>query len=115
MKKLIITLAIVFGMASMAQGATLSWTGVTGAAGYEVEWKVLNGTTWTVADNGTAVSWTTPTSWVKGTRYEMRCRAYVGSPKSYGGYSDTLRWTYPQDPVVIELPAAPSQMILNFQ
>lgn len=116
MKKLIFTLAIVFGMASMAHaGWTLSWTGSTGASGYQVEWKTLAGTTFTPVDVGTATTWAIPATWVKGTRYEMKVKAYVGTTtKSYSGDSDLLRWTYPQDPVVVELPAAPSQMILNF-
>jgi hypothetical protein len=94
---------------------TLSWTASTGAAGYEVSYKTQAANTYTVADVATATSWVLPVTLVKGTRYEFFVRAYTAAPKSYSGESDHLRFTYPKDPITVEMPANPNQIIIEFK
>jgi hypothetical protein len=114
MKKL---LGIIFILSLLFVGqvyaASLQWTASTGAAGYQVSYKTLAATTYTVVDVGNVVQWTIPTTLVKGTRYEFFVNVYAGTPKSYSGDSDHIRWTMPRDPVIIELPEGPNTIILN--
>jgi hypothetical protein len=116
MKKLLIASAILlFASTAMAAEWKLGWNATTGAAGYEVSYKTLAATTYTKVDAGNVLEWTIPTTLVKGTRYEFFIRAYAGNPKSYSGESDHIRWTVPNDPVIIEIPPAPSSIIIKFE
>lgn len=115
MKKLLCVLAVLAFAVPAFAGFNLEWQAAAGATGYRVSYKTLAATTYTQVDAGNVVSWPIPTTLVKGTRYEFYVQAYTGTTtKSYSGDSDHLRWTYPADPTVIELPAAPSSLIINF-
>lgn len=87
-----------------SQAATLNWDASTGTAGYLVSYKTLAATTYTVVDVGNVITWTIPTSLIKGTRYEFFIQAYAGTPKSYWGESNHIRVTVPRDPIIIEIP-----------
>jgi hypothetical protein len=115
MKRLLIIALLLIAVPAGAADWTLSWNASTGAAGYEVSYKPLAASTYTVADVATATSWVLPVTLVKGTRYEFFVRAYTAAPKSYSGDSDHLRFTYPKDPLVIEMPANPNQIIIEFK
>jgi hypothetical protein len=115
MKKLLIIALLLIAVPAGAADWTLSWTASTGAAGYEVSYKTLAATTYTVADVATATSWVLPVTLVKGTRYEFYVRAYTAAPKSYSGDSDHIRFTYPRDPLIIELPEQTGTVILNLK
>ena len=100
---------------SFAIGWTLNWDASSGATGYRVSYKTLAATIYTQVDAGNVIQWTIPSTLVKGTRYEFFVQAYAGTTaKSYSGDSDHIRWTYPNDPIVIELPAPASSIIINF-
>lgn len=118
MKKLLTILAVcLVGLlwSSFAIGWTLNWTASSGAAGYQVSYKILAASTYTQVDAGNVVQWTIPSTLIKGTRYEFFIQAYVGTPRSYSGDSDHIRWTFPTDPVIIEVPyqSPPTQIIIN--
>jgi hypothetical protein len=115
MKKLIVFAILLFASTAMAADWKLGWIASTGATGYEVSYKPLTATVWSANDVGNVTSWTMPTTLVKGTRYEFFVRAYAGNPKSYSGDSDHIRWTYPADPVTVEMPAPPSSLIIKFE
>jgi hypothetical protein len=117
MKRL--TILIILAMVlccSVAWAATVTWNASVGASGYEIQWRALGAPTWTAVDAGNVLTWTTPTSWVAGTRYEIKARAYTGpvATRSFSGDSDTLRWTLEPSSVIVELPSSPRQMIFNF-
>jgi hypothetical protein len=115
MKKLLIIALLLIAVPSGAADWTLQWNSSTGAAGYEVSYKTLAANTYTVADVATATSWVLPATLVKGTRYEFFVRAYTAAPKSYSGDSDHVRWTYPRDPLIVELPEQTGTVILNLK
>jgi hypothetical protein len=117
MKKLILlTILMVLCLGTAAWAATVTWNASVGASGYEIQWRALGAPTWTSVDAGNVLTWTTPASWVAGTRYEIKARAYTGpvATRSYSGDSDTLRWTLEPASVIVELPSSPKQMIFNF-
>lgn len=108
---------ILLATSAMASDWTLVWDASTGATGYEVSYKPVAATVYAVIDTGAATQLAMPAVLTKGTRYEFFVRAYTGTgaTKSYSGESDHLRWTYPKDPIVVEMPAQPQQIIINFQ
>lgn len=115
MKKLLFVLAVMIFAVPAFAGFNLEWQAASGASGYRVSYKPLSATTYVQVDVTNAISWPIPATLVKGTRYEFFVQAYTGTTtKSYSGDSDHLRWTYPLDPTVIELPAAPSSLVINF-
>ncbi|MCW3466992.1 reprolysin-like metallopeptidase [Chitinophaga nivalis] len=57
-----------------ATGATVSWTAVSGAVGYDVSYKDNAATTWTVAVSGTTATSVTLTGLISGTLYDWRVR-----------------------------------------
>lgn len=112
MKKLILILAIL-AMAMTANAWTLNWDAATGADGYNFYWKVLTDTDYTVIDVETALGYDfAPLNLVPGTRYEF----YVTSRSngSVSDESDHIRWTMPSPPMIVEIPEAPKQLIINF-
>jgi len=112
MKKLIIALAIL-AMATMANAWTLNWTGSTSAEGYYFFWKPLTDTTFTKIDVGPTLGYDfAPLNLVTGTRYEFYVTAYNNGGES--DESDHWRWTMPSPPVIVEIPEAPKQLIINF-
>jgi hypothetical protein len=114
MKKLIVLSALLL-ISTTAFASQLLWSASVGATGYEVSYKPLAATEWVIVDIGNVTAWTTPATLVKGTRYEFFIRAYAGNPKSYSGDSDHIRWTVPTDPVIVEIPPAPSSIIIKFE
>jgi hypothetical protein len=118
MKRLTLTaiLAMVLCLGTAAWAWEVKWDASTGASGYELQYRVLAAPAWTTVDVSTATAWTIPTTWVPGTRYEVKCRAYVGpvATRSYSGDSSTLRWTYPVASTVVEYPDVPKQLIIQF-
>jgi hypothetical protein len=115
MKKLLIIALLLIAVPSGAADWTLSWPAAPSAAGYEVNYKTLAANSYTVADVGNVLSWIVPITLVKGTRYEFFVKAYSPVPKSYGGDSDHVRWTYPRDPLIVELPEQTGTVILNLK
>ena len=112
MKKLIVVLAIVF-MATTANAWTLNWDAASGADGYSVYWKSLAAVSYTEIDVGTALQYDlAPLNLVNGTRYEFYVVSH--SQGSDSAESDHIRWTLPEDPVIVEIPEAPKQLIINF-
>ncbi|MCK5018172.1 MAG: hypothetical protein KAS32_14040 [Candidatus Peribacteraceae bacterium] len=106
MKKLFLTLFILLAFVGTAGAWDLNWTASTGAGGYMLYHKTLAATEYTETDVGNILTYDLDAmSLVQGTRYEFFLRAYVSG--SYSGDSDHLRWTYPVDPIIIDLPAAP--------
>ena len=113
MKKLLITIAIVL-LASPCFAWTLAWQPVTGVDGYAVYYKSLAATTYNSMDVGTITLQSLDSiGLIPGTRYEFYVRAYVGTPPSYGGDSDHIRWTFPSEPIVVEMPA--EERVLNIR
>lgn len=112
MKKLILVLlAILF--AATANAWTLKWDAVTGVDGYTLFWKNLSATTFTEVDAGTSASYDLePLNLVVGTRYEFYVTA--NSKGSTSAESDHLRWTRPIDPIIVELPAMPQRLVIEF-
>ena len=112
MKKIILVLAIL-AMAVTANAWTLNWDAASGTDGYTLYWKNLVATDYTVVDVGTALGYDFATlNLVPGTRYEF----YVTSQSngSTSDESDHIRWTMPSPPVIVEIPEAPKQLIINF-
>jgi len=103
MKKLFLILAMVF-CASCVSAYTISWDAVSGAGGYQLYWSEIGGTVNELDTMQNTEVDLDAIGLVKGTRYEFYVRLYVGDPRSYSGESDHLRWTYPADPAIIELP-----------
>jgi len=104
MKKLFLILAIIL-CASTASAWTISWDTVSGADGYQLSYGLVDTQVFTDLDMGTQTSQDLDSlGLIKGDRYEFYVRVYVGNPRSYSGESDHLRWTYPSDPKIIELP-----------
>jgi len=100
-------------MTMTANAWTLNWDAATGANGYNFYWKVLTDTDYTVVDVGTAIGYDLDVlSLVAGTRYEFYVTAR--SNGSVSDESDHIRWTMPSPPVIVEIPEAPKQLIINF-
>jgi hypothetical protein len=112
MKKLII-LAIVF-CASLSYGWDLTWDAIPNADGVVVYYKELSDATYQQMDVGNVTACTLDTMGLtQGVRYEFYLQAYSGDPRSYSGESDHIRWTYPSDPIVIEMLGRPVQITIN--
>ena len=111
MKKLLV-LAIL-AIAVTANAWTLNWDAASGADGYSVYWKSLAAVSYTEIDVGTALQYDlAPLNLVNGTRYEFYVVSH--SQGSDSAESDHIRWTLPADPVIVEIPEAPKQLIINF-
>ena len=90
---------------------TLSWDALPSAESYNVEYSVSPLTNPTV-DNVTVTSYDIDAlGLTPGTRYEFVVKACQGSPPQCFGESDHLRWTMPDDPVIVEMP--PEQKVIN--
>ena len=113
MKKTLLTIIFVLAIAFSANAWTLNWDAASGADGYNFYWKVLTDTDYTVIDVGTALGYDfEPLNLVPGTRYEFYVTAR--SNGSISDESDHIRWTMPSPPVIVEIPEAPKQLIINF-
>ena len=112
MKKLFLVLAIL-AIAVTANAWTLNWSASTGAEGYNFFWKPLIATEATKIDVGPALIYDfEPLNLIPGTRYEFWVTAYNNGGES--DMSDVWRWTMPSPPVIVEIPEAPKQLIINF-
>jgi len=112
MKRLLIVIAIVL-IPSLCSAWTLSWTPMPEADGYRVSYGTVSNTSSVIDVGNNAQLDLSTISLSKGTRYEFYVQAYKGSPKSYGGESDHIRWTYPQDPLVIEMLGQPVNIVIQ--
>ena len=112
MKNLIIVLAIL-AMAFTANAWTLNWNAATGADGYSVYWKALGDTDYTVTNVGNVLGYDLePLTLIPGVRYEFYVTTLSNGSES--DQSDIIRWTMPSPPVIVEIPEAPKQLIINF-
>jgi len=107
-------LMVLFVAFSPVFAETLVWTESVGADGYRVfiapdpsSFDYSNPS----ADT-TATSFPLPAELVAGNRYYFVCRAYNAFGESSN--SNILGYTIPLEPVVIELPLAPTQITINF-
>ena len=108
MKKLFTILAIVF-FATTASAWTLKWDADPMREGVLLKYRALGDTTYTESDIGNVNEIDVGSlGLTDGTRYEFVLQGYAGTPKSYGGESDILRWTYPTTPSIIEILERPS-------
>ena len=104
MKKLFVILAIIL-CASYASAWTIHWDALPDADGYQLSYGLVTDQVYIKLDmHSLTMQDLDSLNLVKGERYEFYIQAYVGDPKSYSGESDHLRWTYPSDPKIIELP-----------
>ena len=107
MKKLIIVLAIL-AIAVCANAWTLSWDTDPMREGVILKYRAMGETSYTESDIGNVNEVELDSlSLVNGTRYEFILQGYAGTPRSLSGESDTLRWTYPSVPGVIEIMERP--------
>ena len=118
MKKLIIIasiLAMAFASTAMAADPwKLAWAPEPNKDGVMLFWKAVSDTGFVSLDVGNVDEYElTPLPLVQDTRYEFYVQFYTGDPKSFGGASDTIRWTFPAPPIVIELSGRPTQIIIN--
>jgi hypothetical protein len=113
MKKTLIALALVFA-ATTSHAWQLKWDATTGAAGYRVSYKTLAATTYTQVDVGNVTTFNLDNiNLVQGQRYELFVQGYAGTPKSYSGESDHLRWTYPATPIIVEMMGQPVNIVIQ--
>ena len=113
MKKTLLTIIFIMAIAFSANAWDLSWSAADGADGYNFFWKPLTDTEATKIDVGPALIYDfEPLNLVPGTRYEFWVTAYNNGGES--GMSDVWRWTMPSPPVIVEIPEAPKQLIINF-
>ena len=113
MKKLITILVIVF-CSTIAYAWDLQWNPVANADGVVVYYKELSDATFQQVDVGNVTLCNLDSMGrTQGVRYEFYLQAYTGDPRSYSGDSDHIRWTYPTDPVVVEMMDRPVQIIIN--
>lgn len=107
-------LAMVLCVGTVAHAYKLTWTVAGTYDGCDVYWRQAGSTTaFTKVDVGKVTSYVIDSlPLVKGTRYEFYVDAYYKG--SFSGPSDTLRWTFPADSVVVEYPDAPKSVILQF-
>jgi len=110
-KKLILILAIIF-CASYVSAYTISWDAVPEAEGYQLYWSEIGGSVNELDTMQNTSVDLDAIGLIRGTRYEFYVRLYVGDPRSYSGESDHLRWTYPEEPRIIELPEE-QRVIIN--
>ena len=110
MKKLFLILAILF-CAACANAWTISWDALDNADGYYLNYGLVNDQVFTNLDMGSQTSQNIDDlGLTRGERYEFFVKAHAGG-NSFGE-SDHLRWTYPSQPVIIDLPPE-ERIIIN--
>ena len=112
MKKLFATVLIIL-FPIIVSAWTISWDSLSGADGYQLSYGLVTDQVYTNLDMGSQTSQDLDAlGLTKGERYEFYVQVYTGDPKSYSGESDHIRWTYPIDPQIIELPTN-QKVIIN--
>jgi len=112
MKKLFLVLAIL-AMAVTANAWTLNWDAADSAESYNFYYRVLGDTVYTVVDVGNVLGYDfEPLALIPGVRYEFYVTTLSNGSES--DQSDIIRWTMPSPPVIVEIPEAPKQLIINF-
>lgn len=110
-----VAIAIVFLLASVANAWTLSWEASAGAGvNYRVYSCDVNAPDIVaVIDNGAALNYDLDSAGLTvGTRYEFWVTAYNTTGESPD--SEHVRWTMPSsEPIIIEMMGAPVQIIIN--
>lgn len=92
----------------------LSWDAVPEAEGYRVSYKQLVDTDYVSVDTGTNNSLNLDSlSLAEGTRYEFYVQGYAGTPQSFSGESNHIRWTYPSPPIIVEMMGAPVNIVIT--
>ena len=113
MKKTLLTIIFIMAIAVTANAWTLNWDAAPGADGYNFHYRVLGDTVYTVVDVGTALGYDfEPLALIPGVRYEFYVTTLSNGSES--DQSDIIRWTMPSPPVIVEIPEAPKQLIINF-
>lgn len=107
MKKLLLIIVLCLFLASPALAWKLIWDGGSDAEGYRIYYNILDIPEEEIMyDVGLATECLIDElKLTKGTRYEFWCTAYNRSEESAD--SNHIRWTYPIDPVIIEMLGAP--------
>jgi hypothetical protein len=122
MKKLLIAIALVLLAGcnpNTAEAWTISWDAIAGADGYRMSYGEMPDPTtppasYTTVDAGTSTVIDLDSLGLsQGARYEFKFHCYVSTPPSYGCESDTFRWTYPSDPIVVEMPV--EEKVINIR
>lgn len=111
MKSLILAILLSLFFAATAFAWALSWDVSEGATGYKVFYNVVEPPGEVAAVD---VGNTTEHPLVGlevGVRYEFWCTAYNSTGESTK--SDSLRWTYPREPIVVEMLDAPVHITIN--
>ena len=113
MKKTLLTILFILAIAFTANAWTLNQDASTGADGYSFYWKALDAADYTEIDVGMELVYDLGIlNLVEGTRYEFFVTARSNGSES--DESDHIRWTMPSPPLIIEMPKAPQQVIINF-
>ena len=113
MKRLILCLALLL-IASPAFAWKMQWQVTGQIEGSALFYQQVGTTNAIEQDAGMAIEYDLDTlGLTPGVRYEFWLRAYTGTPKSYSGDSNHIRWTYPTAPTVIEMLGAPVNIIIN--
>ena len=113
MKKTLLTVLFILAIAFSANAFTADWDAADGADGYRFYWRVLGDTVYTVVELGDVIGYDfEPLALIPGVRYEFYVTTL--SQGSESDQSDIVRWTMPSPPVIVEIPEAPKQLIINF-
>lgn len=112
MKKLAIVLFVLL-FASTAGAWNVNWDAAPNAEGYLMSYSSVSSPSYiTTLDIGSALTCNLDNlGLVEGTRYEFWINAYASG--STGGDSDHIRWTYPQEPIVIEMMGNPVNIVIK--
>ena len=113
MKKTLLTVLFILAIAFTANAFTADWDAADGADGYRFYWRVLGESVYTVVDVGNVLGYDLePLALIPGVRYEFYVTTLSNGSES--DQSDIVRWTMPSPPVIVEIPEAPKQLIINF-
>ena len=113
MKKTLLTVLFILAIAFTANAWTLNWDAADGAESYNFYWRVLGDTIYTRVELGDVLGYDfEPLALISGVRYEFYVTTLSNGSES--DQSDIIRWTMPSPPVIVEIPEAPKQLIINF-
>lgn len=111
MKKILIAIILSLLLAASANAWTLSWDTQAGVDGFTLYYNTVDGDTSEI-DVGNVNTYDLDSLGLTiGTRYEFWLTAY--NVVGHSAESDHLKWTYPKDPIVIEMMGAPVSIIIR--
>ena len=113
MKKLLLIIIMILALAISAGAAELVWDAQSHTDGFILFHHVVEDTTdIKEQDVGDVSVYDLETlDLIKGVRYEFFLRAYNAAGPSSD--SDHIRWTYPLDPIIIEMLGAPINITIK--